>query len=154
MTTRYLLLILLFCSTATFAQNTPINHLNIDKNKLSLEGYDAISYIAMNKAVKGNKDISYSYQGVTYRFSSKQNLEKFKASPDKFLPQYGGWCAYAMGYSGDKVEVDPETFKIKDGKLYLFYNAFFTNTLPKWNSDEQNLKIKADKNWNKTITTK
>lgn len=154
MITRYLILILLFCSTIIFAQNTPINHLNIDKNKLALEGYDAVSYITMNKAIKGNKDISYSYQGATYLFSSKQNLEKFKASPDKFLPQYGGWCAYAMGYSGDKVEVDPETFKIKDGKLYLFYNSFFTNTLPKWNSNEQNLKIKADKNWNKTITTK
>jgi len=52
-----------------------------------------------------------------------------------------------MGNTNEKVEVDPKTFKIVDGQLYLFYNAYFTNTLLKWNKDEKNLKIKADKNW-------
>jgi len=54
-----------------------------------------------------------------------------------------------MGESGEKVEVDPETHKIAEGKLYLFYNSFFNNTLPKWNKDEKNLKAKAERNWSK-----
>ncbi len=64
-----------------------------------------------------------------------------------YEPQYGGWCAYAMGNSGEKVEVDPETYKIVDGKLYLFYNKYFTNTLKSWNKDEAKLKSKADESW-------
>ena len=75
----------------------------------------------------------------------------FDENPTRFLPQYGGWCAYAMGDSGEKVKIDPETFKIIDGKLYLFYNFYFTNTLTKWNRDESNLKQKADQNWKKVI---
>ena len=62
-----------------------------------------------------------------------------------------GWCAYAMGAKGEKVEVDPETFKIVDGKLYLFYNKFFNNTLESWNKDEARLRSNADKNWSKII---
>ncbi len=75
----------------------------------------------------------------------------FAANPTRFEPQYGGWCAYAMGASGDKVDVDPETFKIVNDKLYLFYNKFFNNTLKSWNKDESNLKSKADVNWTKFI---
>ena len=82
-------------------------------------------------------------------FSTTENKEAFKKAPAKYEPQYGGWCAYAMGNSGEKVEVDPETFKLKDGKLYLFYNKYFTNTLKSWNKDESNLQLKADNNWKK-----
>jgi hypothetical protein len=75
------------------------------------------------------------------------NRDAFIKNPAAYEPQYGGWCAYAMGASGEKVEIDPETFKVADNKLYLFYNAYFNNTLPKWNKDEKNLKSKADQNW-------
>ena len=81
---------------------------------------------------------------MTYNFSSQANKDLFLKNPASYEPQYGGWCAYAMGYSGEKVEINPETFKILDGKLYLFYNAFFNNTLKSWNKDEVNLKKKAD----------
>ena len=64
---------------------------------------------------------------------------------------FGGWCAYAMGDNGEKVDIDPETFKIIDGKLYLFYNAYFNNTLNSWNKDEKNLKNKANNNWSKLL---
>jgi hypothetical protein len=84
-------------------------------------------------------------------FSSAVNKEYFSKNPSKYEPQFGGWCAFAMGDSGEKVEINPETFKIIDGKLYLFYNAFFNNTLKSWNKDEANLKAKATSNWNKII---
>ena len=75
----------------------------------------------------------------------------FLKNPKNYEPQYGGWCAYAMGSNGEKVEVDPETYKILDGKLYVFYNAYFNNTLKSWNKDEAKLKKQADKNWQKII---
>ena len=83
-----------------------------------------------------------------------ENLTLFKQSPSTYEPAYGGWCAYAMGNSGEKVEVDPSTFKVIDGKIYLFYNFYFNNTLKSWNKMEPDLKAKAEKNWNKIITKK
>ena len=84
-----------------------------------------------------------------YRFSSVANKEEFKKNPSKYEPQYGGWCAFAMGDYGEKVEIDPETFKIVNGKLYLFYNKGFNNTLKSWNKNEAVLKSNADINWAK-----
>jgi YHS domain-containing protein len=121
---------------------------NLEKG-LAISGYDPVAYFKSNKAVKGSKDLGVYYQGVTYYFSSVENKEEFKKNPSKYEPQYGGWCAYAMGAKGEKVSIDPETFKIIDGKLYLFYNSFFNNTLKSWNKDESNLKSKADVNWSK-----
>jgi hypothetical protein len=86
-----------------------------------------------------------------YYFSSPTHRDKFKSDPAKYEPAYGGWCAFAMGDSGEKVEVDPETFKIIDGRLYLFYNKFFNNTLTSWNKNEPALKSKADVNWQRYV---
>lgn len=74
-----------------------------------------------------------------YYFISKANKDEFLKNAAKYEPQYGGWCAYAMGANGEKVEIDPETFKIVDGKLYLFYHSFTNNTLNTWNKDEAGL---------------
>lgn len=135
-----------------FSQNatTRTKQFNLEKG-IAIQGYDPVSYFVKNKAEKGDKKYSTSYLGVTYYFSSENNKNAFVKAPEKYEPQYGGWCAFAMGDSGTKVEIDPETFKILNGKLYLFYNKFFTNTLKSWNKDEKNLKIKADKNWGKFI---
>ena|SRR5690606_31346400 len=127
---------------------------NLGRSGLALDGYDPVSYFNGGEAVEGKKDIVATHHGVSYRFVSKQNKEAFLAQPGKYEPQYGGWCAYAMGAKGEKVEVDPETFKIIDGKLYLFYNKFFNNTLESWNKDEPRLKTNADKNWSKIIRGK
>jgi YHS domain-containing protein len=124
---------------------------NLDKSGLAIEGYDPVAYFTQGKAVEGKKDITLDYQGATYRFSTPVNREVFKNNPAKYEPQYGGWCAYAMGAKGEKVEIDPETFKIVDGKLYLFYNKFFNNTLKTWNKDEMHLKTNADISWMKFI---
>lgn len=120
---------------------------NTSKSGLAIEGYDPVAYFATGKAVKGSRDLAIQDQGIIYNFSNAQNKELFKANAAKYEPQYGGWCAYAMGATSEKVEVDPETFKIKDGKLYLFYHSWTNNTLPKWNKDEAALKAKADASW-------
>jgi YHS domain-containing protein len=120
---------------------------------VALQGYDPVAYFTQNKAVKGTPANTYAHQGVTYRFASTQHLEAFKANPAKYEPAYGGWCAYAMGATGEKVDIDPETFKITDGRLNLFYNKFFNNTLPKWNKDEANLKGKAGRQLEQVLQT-
>jgi YHS domain-containing protein len=141
-----------FISFAGIAQNENkrVANFNLD-NKVAIQGYDPVAYFKQGKAVKGKKELVASYQGVAYQFSSAANKDAFVKNPAAYEPQYGGWCAYAMGSSGEKVEINPETFKIADGKLYLFYNAYFNNTLKSWNKDENGLKSKADNNWKKFI---
>jgi YHS domain-containing protein len=138
----------------TYSQpSQPAAKLNVDETKLALAGYDPVSYVREKKAVKGKTSFTAESDGATYRFSSQANKDLFLKAPSAYKPQYGGWCAYAMGATGEKVEVDPETFKIIDGKLYLFYNKFFNNTRDSWNKNETELKAKADKNWSKLNKT-
>ena len=132
------------------AVSQPIKQYNLDKG-VAIQGYDPVAYFTQNKAIEGTDEFKSEFQGVTYYFANQKDKNLFDADPDKYMPQYGGWCAYAMGNDGTKVKIDPETFKILDGKLYLFYNFFFNNTLTKWNENEKNLKMKADKNWSKFI---
>jgi YHS domain-containing protein len=149
-----LLLATLFIIRVASAQNaTELHkkHFNLDDSGLAIRGYDPVSYFTVHKAQEGKKDITLVTEGITYRFSSTQNRDLFKASPSKYQPQYGGWCAYAMGANGEKVDIDPGTFKLLDGKLYLFYNKFFNNTKKSWDKDEADLKRKADANWAKII---
>jgi YHS domain-containing protein len=139
-----------FVTLTTFAQNENkrVASFNLEK-QVAIQGYDPVAYFKQGKAIKGKKELSATYEGVIYQFSSPKNKDFFLKNPASFEAQYGGWCAYAMGSSGEKVEINPETFKIIDGKLYLFYNAYFNNTLKSWNKEEASLKIKADANWKK-----
>ena len=125
---------------------TGFSQYNVGKDKLAVDGYDVVAYFE-NMAVQGSKDLTTSHNGIQYRFSSRKNLEAFSAQPEKYLPKYGGWCAYAMAQTGDKVEINPKTFKIINGELYLFYNKLFNNTLDSWNKNERELLPKADSNW-------
>lgn len=149
---RHKLLILfiaiLFTNTFSFAQNNVL-HFN-HKAKLAISGYDPVSYFN-NNPLQGDIKLSHQHEGLIYYFSSKENLDQFKKSPSLYIPQYGGWCAYAMGIDGSKVKIDPNTYKIIDGKLYLFYNFYFNNTLEDWNKDEIKLKAKADEYWLKIM---
>jgi YHS domain-containing protein len=147
-----LLLLLLLAGTALGqSPETRRKQYNLESSGLAIQGYDPVAYFTMNKAIEGKKDFSASYNGVTYRFASKQNKDEFARNPARYEPQFGGWCAFAMGKKGEKVEIDPGTFKVVDGKLYLFYNKFFNNTLKSWNLDEGRLKTQADRNWMKFI---
>lgn len=142
----------IFLVGSAYAQDqtaTRKKNFNLEKGGIAIQGYDPVAYFKQNKAEEGSKDMAVVFEGVTYYFSSAENKDEFKKNPAKYEPEYGGWCAYAMGAKGSKVEVDPETFKIINGKLYLFYNKYLNNTLKTWNQDEANLKLKADANWQK-----
>lgn len=142
---RFLSAFLLLLSFTAFSQEKNYNL----SGKYAAEGYDVVAYFD-GKSKKGSSRYETEFDGVKFKFSSAENLAAFKKGAQKYVPQYGGWCAYAMGTSGDKVSVDPETFEIRDGKLYLFYNAFFTNTLEKWTEEgPEQLRKKADENWQK-----
>jgi len=147
---KIIVIVIAFISMASFAQTASkrISTFNLE-SKVALQGYDPVAYFTQKKAVKGKSAINSTYEGVIYYFSTQANKDTFLKSPSSYEPQYGGWCAYAMGSNGEKVEIDPETFKIIEGKLYLFYNAYFNNTLKSWNKEESNLKKKADANWKK-----
>jgi YHS domain-containing protein len=142
----FIITFLSFFTSAIVAQST--NHYNLEKG-LAIQGYDPVAYFSQNKAVKGTTGHTYTYKGAKYQFANAENKAAFMANPGKYEPQYGGWCAYAMGATGEKVEIDPEKFKITDGKLYLFYHSWTNNTLSKWIKDEKGLKQKADENWKK-----
>jgi YHS domain-containing protein len=142
-----LLAAIVLASITSFGQDAQSRKKDFNlSDGIAIKGYDPVAYFTQHKAVKG---FAVLFAGVTYYFSSTANKEEFKKNPVKYEPQYGGWCAYAMGKDGSKVEVDPETFKIIDGRLFLFYNQFFNNTLKSWNKDEVNLHRNADANWQK-----
>lgn len=140
------LMAVLISITSIAQLNLRTKHFNLEKG-LAIQGYDPVAYFVSNKAIKGNKQFAAITEGATYYFSNAANRGAFNKNPKNYEPQYGGWCAYAMGATNEKVEIDPETFKIKDGKLYLFYHSWVNNTLNKWNKDEANLHSKADANW-------
>lgn len=111
-----------------------------------IHGYDPVTYLTIKQAKEGKKEIKQNFEGVTYLFSSEENKVAFNKEPNKFIPAYGGWCAYAMA-EGEKVDIDPKSFKVINGKTHLFYNGIWGNTLKKWDKDESNLKTNADKEW-------
>jgi YHS domain-containing protein len=94
-------------------------NFNLEKN-IAIQGYDPVAYFKENKAEKGKGEISVAYLGVTYYFSSAENKNTFLKDPAAYEPQYGGWCAYAMGKSGENVEIDPSAFKIVNGSCICF----------------------------------
>ncbi|WP_405209281.1 YHS domain-containing (seleno)protein [Aquimarina sp. LLG6339-5] len=145
-------IVLLFLGLATTVSAQQVDY-NVKKGFVA-EGYDVTEYFN-NKATKGDSRYTVTYDNAKYKFVSQSNLEKFKSNPEKFIPQYGGYCAYAVGAKAEKVDIDPETYEIRDGKLYLFYNSWGINTLTKWNEEGAVvLKEKADVNWQKIKTKK
>jgi YHS domain-containing protein len=138
----------LLCTSVHAQSEIRSKHFNLTDG-IAISGYDPVAYFISGKAIEGKAEYRAVNGGITYHFFSASTRDLFLKNPEKYEPQYGGWCAYAMGSSGEKVEVDPETFKIVNGKLYLFYNAYFNNTLTKWNKNETELKTKADQNWTK-----
>ncbi|MCP9770188.1 hypothetical protein EGI22_19970 [Lacihabitans sp. LS3-19] len=110
------------------------------------DGYDVVSYFS-NSPLLGNPEFSTVFDGVKFKFSSKENLNLFKTNPQKYSPKYGGYCAYAVGKTGEKVSVDPKSFRIYKDQLFLFYKTKKYDTLQDWLKDENHLFLEAEKNW-------
>ena len=109
----------------------------------AIKGYDPVAFFKESKPVKGLNNLSYQWQNATWLFSSKENLETFKASPEKYAPQYGGYCAYGSA-DGHKAPTQPDTWTIVNGKLYFNYN---TDVKAMWVKDQKHFIEVADRKW-------
>ncbi len=113
------------------------------ENGIAINGFDAVSYINEGKAVKGNSVYAHQWGSTTWLFSSQSNLDLFKADPEKFAPQYGGWCAYGVS-ENHKSPTDPNAFTVAGGKLFLNYSI---RVMQKWRSDTTQYIRRANQNW-------
>ena len=112
-------------------------------SNVAVKGYDTVAYFTQNKPVKGKKAHTLKHKGATWRFSTAENKALFEANPEKYAPQYGGYCAYAVAQN-TTASIEPELFTIVDGKLYLNYSKKI-NT--KWQADMAEYIQDADKKW-------
>ena len=122
---------------------------NLDKSKPAVKGYDPVAYFpeAGGKPLKGKASTTLSFRGVTYRFATAANRDRFKSNPDRYEPAYGGWCAWAMA-KDDLAPIDPSKFLISDGRLLLFFDGAFNDTRAKWNKGNgRALTRDADGHW-------
>jgi YHS domain-containing protein len=131
------------------AQNKPVSEVYAPGNQ-AINGYDPVAFFTDSMPVKGSNSYSYNWNGADWLFSSADNLDKFKADPDKYAPQYGGYCAYGTS-QGHKAPTKPETWTIVNGKLYFNYN---NDVKKKWTADRDGLIEKADANWPTVKTQK
>lgn len=138
---------LLASSAVAAAADAPsLKHYNLGADRVALLGYDPVAYLVQNRASKGSRLLIAVHRGVTYWFASVENQKLFEAMPAKYVPTYGGWCATAMA-KGEKVEVDPENFKVTNGRLFLFYKGLWGNARKDWDKDEPGQTTKADAQW-------
>jgi len=129
-----LLLVIGFCGLA--AGESPVGNM-------AIKGYDTVAYFQAGKAVKGDESFTYDWHNLTWYFQTKENMDLFAANPEKFAPQYDGYCAWALT-ENRKAVTDPEVWKIVDGKLYLNCSPA---AYEKWSKDIPGNIKKADENW-------
>ncbi len=118
--------------------------VNKGSDGVTLKGYDPVAYFSENQPVQGKPEFSTDYNGATWHFASKENRDAFVKEPEKFAPQYGGYCAWAVSH-GYTADTDPQTGKVVDGKLYLNYNPGVAKT---WDENIPKYIADGDKNWN------
>lgn len=126
---------------------------NIDNSNIALQGYSPVSYLDLGLAQLGNKAYKSEYNKVIYYFTSAEQKAVFDKNPSKYLPQYGGYCAFGC-YAGAKFRVDPTKFLVKDDKYFLFLNNVELDALQLWNAENYNALVKkANENWSKLKLT-
>lgn len=126
-----------------------INSFNVPSSGVALEGYCPVAYFAVNKPVKGKPEYASTHNDITYYFVSDDAKKMFDENPEKYVPAYGGWCAFGMAVQ-DKFPVDPTNFKIVNGRLMVFLKNKNVDALELWNKgDEKDLTTKADAHWKK-----
>lgn len=152
LTTSLSIVLLLAISHLSTAQDKMAN--NIDNSNIALNGYSPVSYLNLGLAQKGSKQFKSEYKKVVYYFTSAAQKTAFDKSPEKYLPQYGGYCAFGI-YAGAKFRTDPTKFIVKDNKYYLFLYNVELDAKELW-LKENNHKLlanKADGNWKKLSKT-
>lgn len=118
----------------------------VKAGEAALGGHDPVAYFVEDQALMGDEQITLVHRGVTYRFASAEYRGIFERSPEVFEPAFGGWCAYAMA-EGEKVKADPTSFRIEDGRLYVFAKGFFSGGARRFDRDRSGTIRRAEKAW-------
>jgi YHS domain-containing protein len=113
------------------------------KSNQAIQGFDPVAYFKEAKPVKGKSEFSYAWKGSTWYFSNQENLNDFKANPDKFAPQFGGYCAYGVA-DGHKASTSPDAWTVVNGKLYLNYDK---DVRELWKKDQKVFIKTAEEKW-------
>ena len=124
------------------AEAPPVAPVNAPEG-IALKGYDPVAYFTTGEPTPGMDAYTHRWKGATYRFASAENRDRFKAHPEKYAPQYGGYCAFAMSINRI-ADIDPARWAIVDGKLYL-NNNWLSQTL--WSVNEHGKIASGDLNW-------
>lgn len=132
-----------FVTPALLIAREPVDPVNRARDGVALRGYDAVAYFKDSKPVKGSAQFEHEWMGAKWRFSSKENRDAFAASPGKYAPQFGGYCAWAVGHNYT-ADADPEAWRIVEGKLYLNYNR---SVQQKWEQDRAKWIEDGHRNW-------
>ncbi len=147
-----LITVFFLSSFSLFAQDNKAN--NIDNSNIALEGYSPVSYADLGLAQKGVKEFKSEYQKITYYFTSVEQKATFDKNPEKYLPAYGGFCAFGV-YAGAKFRPDPNKFISKNGTYFMYLYNLELDAQQLWlnEKDEQKLISTADENWKKLSLT-
>ena len=119
------------------------NPVNVTLFGVAIKGYDPVAYFTDSKPVKGESEFAIDWNGASWRFASAAHRDAFKAAPEKYAPQFGGYCAWAVS-QGRTAGIDPAAWKIVNGKLYRNYSLEIQK---KWESDIPGNIVKAEANW-------
>jgi len=142
----YFKVVLLFAFFAVaLATALAFDKVNESENGLAIKGYDPVAYYTEGRAVKGKSQFSYKWKDAGWHFASAEDRDLFAANPERYAPQYGGYCAYSMA-AGKIAGVDPQAFKIVNGKLYLNWSKEISDKFS--DNAEKHIK-KGDENWAK-----
>ncbi len=133
-------------STPAYAEKPPV-YTGVLSN-VGVGGYDPVAYFTQGRPVRGASAFRITHQNVEYRFSSAENLARFRANPSAYLPQYGGYCAWAVS-QGYTASADPRNWRIVDGKLYLNYND---DVQRRWEADIPGFIRSANANWPRVLS--
>jgi hypothetical protein len=113
----------------------------------AIQGYDPVAYFTEGRPVEGSRQFTHQWNGATWRFASAGNRDRFAQTPEKYAPQYGGYCAYGVA-NGYAVKIDPAAWSVVDGKLYLNYDHAVQAD---WKKDVSGYIRRADANWPKAL---
>ena len=149
---KHLLLLPLFVLLITACSDDDSHKPDVYVSQgVAIDGYDPVAYFTLAEATPGKESIQASHNGITYQFSTEEHRQLFTSQPEKYLPAYGGWCAYAVAENSFKMEPDPTNWQIQDDRLLLFYADFWTSLQgglkAEWNTAPTDYEQKANYNW-------